>query len=158
MKNDFLHRLNEFLEKETENNDDYTNALLINAVEVDRNGRPTGTLSKVIAPPFTALGMCDYIQEAVGKLRESIYNKLVQEVETDSDSDSNPIPEMFKNLPPGAIEILSKYHNELKEALENGDGETLERIKNKIYEEWKKLKDSDDPDEFNMSDFTGGSI
>ena len=157
MKNDLVNKLNLYLDKEVEKNESYTNSMMVFVVEVDQNGRPLGVLNKVLAPPFTALGMYDYAKETLEKMRDGIYDQLVKE--QNDNSLPSTVQEMYNKLPKGIHKILEKYHDELKEALESGDGEALERIKSKIFKEWSDLDDnSDNPDDFDIEDFIGGSI
>lgn len=157
MDNHFLFRLNEFLEKEIENNEDYVNSVVVMAVEIDKSGRPLGTINKVFAPPFTVLGLLDYMSDNLNKLRDNVYEKLEEDKMTLSDGAI--IEDLLSKYPPELRNVVEKYDDQLREAIMNGDKEALQEIKRLILDELKNSNgDSGDDDDFDMKDFTRGSI
>ena len=157
MDNNFLFRLNEFLEKEIENNEDYANSVVVMAVEIDKSGRPLGTINKVFAPPFTVLGLLDYMSDNLSKLRDSVYEKLEEDKMTLSDGAI--IEDLLSKYPPELRNVVEKYDDQLREAIMNGDKEALQELKRLILDELKNSNgDSGDDDDFDMKDFTRGSI
>ena len=161
MDNQFLFRLNEFLEKQIENNEDYANSVVIMAVEIDKSGRPLGTINKVFAPPFTVLGFLDYMSENLNKLRDNVYEKLEEDQMTMGNGAAGAIEELLSKYPPELRGVVEKYDDQLREAIMNGDMEALEELKRLILDELNNSNgDSgdDDDDDFDMKDFTGGSI
>lgn len=163
MDNQFLFRLNEFLAKELENNEDYQNSVIVMAVEVDKSGRPLGTINKVFAPPFAALGLLDYMGVNLNSLRDGIFDKLEEDQMKVNSSNEIDFSELLGKYPPELRSVVEKYDDQLKEAILNGDMEALEELKRMILSELNKLRgdnpdDDDDGDDFDMKDFTGGSI
>ena len=159
MDNQFLFRLNEFLTKELETNEDYQNSVIVMAVEVDKSGRPLGTINKVFAPPFAALGLLDYMGVNLNNLRDGIFDKL-EEDQTRISSDGNfNMEDILGKYPPELRSIVDKYDDQLREAIMNGDAEALEELKKLILSELDKLRGGDSgDDDFDMKDFTGGSF
>jgi len=164
MDNQFLFRLNEFLSKEIENNEDYQNSIMIMAVEVDKTGRPLGTINKIFAPPFSALGLLDYMSVNLSTLRDGIFDKLEDDQMKVNSGNEIDFSQLLDSYPPELKHVVEKYDDQLKEAILNGDMEALEELKRLILGEMNKLKgdskddDDDDDDNFNMEDFTGGSV
>lgn len=160
MDNEFLSKLNKFLDKEIENNEEYSNSVVVMAVEIDKSGRPVGTISKVLAPPFTVLGLIDYMSENLNKLRDNVYEKLQEDQMTMGDDVEGSFKELLSNYPPELRSVVEKYDDQLREAIMNGDIEALQELKRIILDELNNLNgdSGDDDDDFDMKDFTGGSI
>lgn len=160
MDNQFLFKLNEFLEKEIENNEDYANSVVVMAVEIDKSGRPLGTINKVFAPPFTVLGLLDYMSENLNKLRDNVYEKLEEDQMTMGNGVEGAIEELLNKYPPELRSVVEKYDDQLREAIMNGDVEALQELKRLILDELNNSNgdSGDDDDDFDMKDFTGGSI
>ena len=159
MDNQFLFKLNEFLTKELETNEDYQNSVIVMAVEVDKSGRPLGTINKVFAPPFAALGLLEYMSVNLNNLRDGIFDKL-EEDQTRINSDGGVnIEDILGKYPPELRAVVEKYDDQLREAIMNGDAEALEELKKLILSELDKLRGGDSgDDDFDMKDFIGGSF
>ena len=159
MDNQFLFRLNEFLTKELETNEDYQNSVIVMAVEVDKSGRPLGTINKVFAPPFAALGLLDYMGVNLNSLRDGIFDKLEEDQMKVGSGNEVDFSGLLDKYPPELRSIVEKYDDQLKEAIMNGDAEALEELKKLILSELGKLRGGDSgDDDFDMKDFTGGSF
>ena len=159
MDNQFLFRLNEFLTKELETNEDYQNSVIVMAIEVDKSGRPLGTINKVFAPPFAALGLLDYMGVNLNSLRDGIFDKLEEDQMKVGSGNEVDFSGLLDKYPPELRSIVEKYDDQLKEAIMNGDAEALEELKKLILSELGKLRGGDSgDDDFDMKDFTGGSF
>jgi hypothetical protein len=159
MDNQFLFKLNEFLTKELETNEDYQNSVVVMAVEVDKSGRPLGTINKVFAPPFTGLGLLDYMSANLNNLRDGVFDKLEEDQMKISSSNEMDFSELLGKYPPELRSVVEKYDDQLREAIMNGDAEALAELKKLILSELNKLRGGDSgDDDFDMKDFIGGSI
>jgi hypothetical protein len=159
MDNQFLFKLNEFLTKELETNEDYQNSVVVMAVEVDKSGRPLGTINKVFAPPFTGLGLLDYMSANLNNLRDGVFDKLEEDQMKVSSSNEMDFSELLGKYPPELRSVVEKYDDQLREAIMNGDAEALAELKKLILSELNKLRGGDSgDDDFDMKDFIGGSI
>jgi hypothetical protein len=159
MDNQFLFKLNEFLTKELETNEDYQNSVVVMAVEVDKSGRPLGTINKVFAPPFTGLGLLDYMSANLNNLRDGVFDKLEEDQMKVSSSNEIDFSELLGKYPPELRSVVEKYDDQLREAIMNGDAEALAELKKLILSELNKLRGGDSgDDDFDMKDFIGGSI
>ena len=159
MDNQFLFRLNEFLTKELETNEDYQNSVIVMAIEVDKSGRPLGTINKVFAPPFAALGLLDYMGVNLNSLRDGIFDKLEEDQMKVGSGNEVDFSGLLDKYPPELRSVVEKYDDQLKEAIMNGDAEALEELKKLILSELSKLRGGDSgDDDFDMKDFTGGSF
>ena len=164
MSSEFITKLNKFLEENLEkeiDNNNFNGQIAIFALEVNPNQTPGGVLAKVYAPPFSSIGILDYLRSVIDDTQNRVYEQIDKDKSENVDIERGgpeEISKLAKMIPEEFATIMEDYDEKIKDAIKREDLDELENLKKIIISRIKEIlnKKGDDPDNFNIDDFIGG--
>lgn len=164
MSSEFITKLNKFLEENLEkeiDNNNFSGQIAIFALEVNPNQTPGGVLAKVYAPPFSSIGILDYLRSVIDDTQNRVYEQIDKDKSDNVDIERGgpgEISELAKMIPEEFATIMEDYDEKIKDAIKREDLDELENLKKIIISRMKEIlnKKGDNPDNFNIDDFIGG--
>ena len=131
----------EKVEEKLQNDNIELNSHLMVCLEIDENGMPHGQVMKVSGDPYETVGMVDVAIEKLNNLRQNILDKFKK---------AENVSRKLKNR-------NSLLEDELRKALEDGNIDALDGLKDALLRGLNDLQKGDDDkkddDDFDINDF-----